>query len=152
MKSGLRADHDDVVDDHADEVEPDRVVLVDRLRDRDLRADAVGAGREQRLGVGAERGGVEQSGETADSAEDLGAVRAPDGRLHQLDREVAGGRVDAGGGIGVHGGVARGGGHASSLPAAQAGRRARAPPTAEPAGSGAGSRMAAWAARGLRSG
>jgi hypothetical protein len=45
----LRAHHDDVVDDHADEVLADRVVLVDRLRDRDLRADAVGRGGEQRL-------------------------------------------------------------------------------------------------------
>ena len=72
MKSGLRAHHDDVVDDHADEVEPDRVVLVDRLGDRDLRADAVGAGREQRPRVGAQRGGVEQAGESADPAQHLG--------------------------------------------------------------------------------
>ena len=108
----LRADHDDVVDDHADEVEADRVVLVDRLGDRDLRADAVGARREQRLGVRAQGGGVEQTGETADPADDLGSVRAPDRGLHELDREVACGGVDAGGGIGIHGGVARGGSHA----------------------------------------
>ena len=114
----LGADHDDVVDDHADQVEADRVVLVDGLRDRDLRADAVGAGREQRLGVAAQRRGVEQARESADSAQDLGAVRAADGGLHQLDREVACGRVDPGCGIGIHGGVARGGSHGSSLPAA----------------------------------
>ena len=44
----LRADHDDVVDDHAHEVLPDRVVPVEGLRDRDLGADAVGRGGEQR--------------------------------------------------------------------------------------------------------
>ena len=37
----LRAAHDEVVDDHADEVEADRVVHVHPLRDRDLRAHAV---------------------------------------------------------------------------------------------------------------
>ncbi len=46
-----RTDHDDVVDDHADEVETHRVVLVDRLGDRDLRPDAVRARREQRARV-----------------------------------------------------------------------------------------------------
>ena len=42
----LRADHDDVVDDHAHEILADRVVLVERLRDGDLGADAVGRGGE----------------------------------------------------------------------------------------------------------
>ena len=147
----LRADDDDVVDDHADEVEPDGVVLVDGLGDRDLRADAVGARREERLRVRAERGGVEQPGEPADAADHLGTVRAPDRGLHELDREVARGRVDPGGGIGVHGGVARGRSHGSSLPAARLGACAERR-TAGPDGVGPGSRMAAWAARALRSG
>ena len=99
----LRADHDDVVDDHADQVEPDRVVLVDGLRDRDLRADAVGAGGQQRTRVRAQRGRVEEAGETADSAQHLGTVGAAHRGLHQLDREVAGSRIDPGFGIGVHG-------------------------------------------------
>ena len=43
----LRADHDDVVDDHADEVLADGVVLVEGLGDRDLGADAVRRGRQQ---------------------------------------------------------------------------------------------------------
>ena len=46
-----RADHHDVVDDHADQVEPDGVVHVHRLRDRDLGADTVGGRREQRPAV-----------------------------------------------------------------------------------------------------
>jgi hypothetical protein len=99
----LRADHHDVVDDHADQVEPDRVVLVDRLRDRDLRADAVSAGRQQGAVEAAQSGHVEQAGEAADAAQDLRAVRAPDRGLHQLDGEVACGRIDAGGGVGIHG-------------------------------------------------
>ena len=98
----LRADHDDVVDDHADQVEPDRVVLVDRLRDRDLRADAVGARRQQRTRVRAQRGRVEQAREPADAAQHLGTVRAPHRGLHQLDREVAGSGIDPGFGIGIH--------------------------------------------------
>ena len=98
----LRADHDDVVDDHADEVLADRVVLVDGLGDRDLRADAVGAGGQQRLVVGLERARVEEPGESADSPEHLGALRATHRRLHQLDGEVAGSRVDAGSRVGVH--------------------------------------------------
>ena len=44
------ADHE-VVDDHADQVVADGVVPVERLRDRDLGADAVGGGREQRTPV-----------------------------------------------------------------------------------------------------
>ena len=44
----LGAAHDEVVDEHADEVEADRVVLVHALRDLHLGADAVGRGREQR--------------------------------------------------------------------------------------------------------
>jgi hypothetical protein len=113
-----RSDHDDVVDDHAHEVEPDRVVLVDRLGDRDLRADPVGARRQQRLRIGTQGRSVEQPREPAHPSDDFGAMRAPDRGLHQLDREVAGGGVHAGSRIGIHGGVARGGSHTPSLPAA----------------------------------
>ena len=66
----LRADHDDVVDDHADQVLPDGVVLVDRLRDGDLRADAVGGGREQRVVEVLQERHVVEPGEPADAAED----------------------------------------------------------------------------------
>ena len=47
----LGADHDEVVDDHGDQVDADRVVPVERLRDRDLGADAVGRGGQHRLRV-----------------------------------------------------------------------------------------------------
>ena len=108
MNSGFAPDHDDVVDDHADQVLADRVVLVEGLRDRDL-----GARRHpccvasSGLRVVAQRAGIEQSRESADAAEHLGAVRARDGRLHELDRAVAGLGVDAGFGIAVGCGVHR---------------------------------------------
>ena len=56
-----------------DQVEPDRVVLVERLGDRHLGADAVGARGQQRPAHPGERGRVEQAGEAADAADDLGA-------------------------------------------------------------------------------
>jgi hypothetical protein len=120
----LRAHHDDVVDDHADEVLADRVVLVDRLRDRDLRADAVGRGGEQRLAVAEQRARVEEAREAADAAEHLGAVGAPDGRLHQFDGEISRRGVDAGFGIGILWGM----GHATAYRGRTA-RIARAPGT-----------------------
>ena len=138
----LRAHDDDVVDDHADEVEADRVVLVDGLRDRDLRADAVGAGREERLAVGVQERGVEEAGEAADAAEHLGPVRLAHGGLHELDGEVAGSGVDTGGGVRIGGGVGGGArhgrvgggrGHLSSLPAGCLdGRRGPASPRPRP--------------------
>ena len=70
-----------------------------RLRDRDLRADAVGAGREQRAAVARERGGVEEAGEAADAAEHLGAVGSATDALHQFDGEVACRGVDPGFGV-----------------------------------------------------
>ena len=108
----LRAHDDDVVDDHADEILADRVVLVDHLRDRHLRPDPVGRGREQRLGVTEQCARVEEAREAADAAEDLGAVGAPDGRLHQFDGEISRRGVDAGFGIGILWGM----GHTDSLP------------------------------------
>ena len=95
----LGADHDDVVDDHAHQVEPDGVVDVERLRDGDLGADAVGRRGQQRLAVRQQRARVVQPGEAADAAEHLRAVRRAHGVLHQLDGLVTGLGVDAGGGV-----------------------------------------------------
>ena len=53
---------DEVVHEHADEVEADRVVHVHRLGDGDLRADAVGAGGQQRALELLEGRGVEEAG------------------------------------------------------------------------------------------
>ena len=70
----LGAADDEVVDDHADQVEADRVVHVHRLGDRDLGADTVGRGRQQRAGVAGQRGGVEEPGEAAEPTDHLGAA------------------------------------------------------------------------------
>jgi len=105
----LGTDHDDVVDDHADQVLTDRVVLVDRLRDGDLGAHAVGAGGQQRPAVAEKSGGVEQACESADAAQDLGALGATHGRLHEFDGQITRGGVYTRGGIGI-------GSHPLSLP------------------------------------
>ena len=106
------ADHE-VVDDHADQVDPDGVVLVQGLRDGELGADAVGAAGQQRVGVA---GGVEpeQAGEPPEPADDLGAAGPGDAALHQLDSPVA--RVDVHAGCGIRAPVAHGRLSASSAP------------------------------------
>ena len=114
-EQGSRTDDDDVIDNHADEVLADRVVLVDGLRDRDLGTDTVGACREQRTPVGTERGGIEQAGEATDTAEDFGALGATDRSLHEFDGEVTRCRVDTGRGVRITGGVV--GVHPNRLPA-----------------------------------
>ena len=91
--------HHEVVDDHADQVDADRVVLAQPLRDGDLGADAVGGGGQQRASVARERRGVEQAGEAAEAADDLGPAGLRDRGLHQLDGAVAGLDVDAGRGV-----------------------------------------------------
>ena len=102
-----RADHDDVVDDHADQVLADRVVHVHGLRDRDLRAHAVRGGREQRLLHAQQSRRVNHAGESAGRAQDGGVVGGGDGALHQLDGTVARSGVDASGRV-VQGDVGHG--------------------------------------------
>ena len=85
----LGAAHDQVVDDHADQVVADRVVPVGGRGDGHLGADAVGRGRQQRTPVRREQAGVEEPGEAADAADDLRPGRLRHPRLHQLDRAVA---------------------------------------------------------------
>ena len=83
----LRAADDKVVDAHGDQVDADGVVLVHRLSDGQLGADAVGSGREQRLLVLAQG---EQAGEAADAALDLWAGGALGKGREQLYGLVAG--------------------------------------------------------------
>ena len=96
----LGAADDEVVDDHADQVEPDRVVLVHHLRDGDLGADAVGGGGEQRPLVRRQRARVEQAREATEAADHLGPAGLLDPDLHQVDGPVGGLDVDAGAGVG----------------------------------------------------
>ena len=96
----LGAADDEVVDDHADEVLADGVVLVHGLGDRQLGADAVGRGGQQRLGVAAEVDG-EEPGEATEVTDHLGPGGPGDLGLHQLDGTVARLDVDAGCGVGA---------------------------------------------------
>lgn len=106
------ADHE-VVDDHRDEVETDRVVLVECLRHRELGADTVGGRREQRLLVSTlER---EQTGEPTQAAHDLRAGGPLRVRGEQFDGSVTGLDVHARRGVGSSGGCVLG--HELSAPA-----------------------------------
>src|SRR5262249_48764645 len=86
------------VDDHADEVDADRVVLVESLGDRELRADAVGAAGQERLAVLAEVE-LEQAGKPAEPPDHLGPTGPRDLRLHEPDGPGA--RLDVHAGCGV---------------------------------------------------
>ena len=94
-------DHDQVVDDHRHHVDTDGVVAIGCAGDGDLGADAVGGRGQHRVAVPA---GVEleQPGEPAEAADNLGSGGPLDRSLHQLDRVFAGGDVDAGRGVGGH--------------------------------------------------
>jgi hypothetical protein len=75
--------------------------------DVDLGAHTVGGGGEQRALEPLEGGGVEEAGETAEAAEDLGALRLLHPLLHQLYGAVARLDVDSGSRVGRAGGTAR---------------------------------------------
>ena len=91
----------------ADQVVADGVVHAHLAGDVDLGADAVGGGGEQRALVALEGGGVEEAGEAAEAAEDLGALRLLHPLLHQLDGAVARFDVDARGRVAGTGGRLR---------------------------------------------
>ena len=95
----LGATHHDVVHDHADQVEANGVVPVHGLSDRDLGADPIGAGRQDRAYHPGHCAGVEESGEATQTAEDFGPGGPPHVRLHQFDGSITSFDVDSGGGI-----------------------------------------------------
>ena len=121
----LGAAHHEVVDDHRDQVEADRVVLVHRLRDRQLGADAVGRRRQQRFAVTAPQ--REQPGETAEAAAHFGPGGLLGQRFEQFDGAVT--RLD------VHPGRCVGGAVSSGLirHRQQGYRRRPSPVTGRPA-------------------
>ncbi len=89
----LRALHEDVVGAHRDQVDADGVVPVERERELELGADAVGAGDQHRLAEAL--ADLDQRAEAADAGEHLGAHRPLGERLDALDQRVAGVDVDA---------------------------------------------------------
>jgi hypothetical protein len=88
--------HDDVVDDHSDEVLADGVVFVHGLGDGDLGANSVGRRRKQWPFIAGQKGNVEESGESAHPSEHLRSVGGRNRRLHQFDGEVSGRGINAG--------------------------------------------------------
>ena len=95
----LGTDDDQVVHEHADEVETDRVVAVECLGDGHLGADAVRGRRQHGVVVVLERRRVEEPGESAQPTQHFGTTRPGDMCLHQLDGAVTGLDVDAGCGV-----------------------------------------------------
>ncbi len=83
----LGALHEDVVDAHRDQVDADRVVAVERERELQLGADAVGAGDEHRLAEAL--ADLDQPAEAADAREHFGPHRALRERLDALDQRIA---------------------------------------------------------------
>ncbi len=95
----LGAGREDVVGAHGHQVDAHRVVLAEHLGDLELGAHAVGAAHEQRIGHVLRRRDGEQAAETADVADDLGAVRLVHDALDGVNRAGALRRVNAGLGI-----------------------------------------------------
>ena len=95
QKQRLGAANHQVVDHHRHQVHADGVVLVHRLRDRQLRADAIGGGCEQRFAVAAAKG--EQPGESTETATHLGPGGLVASGLNKFDGAVAGVNVHPGG-------------------------------------------------------
>src|SRR5690606_21385372 len=91
--------HHDVVHHHGDQVVADGVVDTHAAGDVDLGAHAVGGGGQQGALEALQGGGVEEAGEAAEAAEDLGALRLLHPLLHQDDRTVARFDVDARGSV-----------------------------------------------------
>jgi hypothetical protein len=82
--------HDEIVDDHTDQVEADGVVAIQRLRNGDLGTNPVGGRCQHGMLQLRKRTGIEQSGEAADAADDLRTAGLSDPLLHQLDGPVPG--------------------------------------------------------------
>ena len=103
---GLGALDDEVVHDHRDAVDADRVVAPDLRCELELRADTVGRGDEDRFLVAVGR--LEQPGEAADRRQHLRPERAARDLLDLVDEAFVVVEVDAG--LCVGGSRGRGGG------------------------------------------
>ena len=90
----LRALDEDVVDAHRDEVDADRVVAAEPLRELELRADAIGSGDQHRFAE--PLADLDQPAEAADAGEHFRAHRSLGEWLDPFDERIAGVDVDAG--------------------------------------------------------
>ncbi len=87
--------HDQVIDDHPDQVDTDRVIALQPLRDHNLGADAVGRGGQQGPAHTRQLGRVEEPGEPAEAADYFRARGPRDRRPDQVDGTLTRGDVDA---------------------------------------------------------
>jgi hypothetical protein len=91
--------HDEVVDTHGDEIDPDCAMNADQGCDLDLGADPIIGGDEYRIGK-TRRLEIENSAEAADFGIRAGPLRGARERLDLFDHGIAGIDIDAGTGIG----------------------------------------------------
>src|SRR5690606_9218357 len=89
----------EVVGARGDEVDADRVVAAGGPGDHGLGPDAVGRGHEHRVAVAGRQ--PDEPAEAADVAHHLGPEGRADLPLDALDRGLARGDVDPGGGVGL---------------------------------------------------
>ena len=98
-KKRLGTLHDEVVDTHGDEIDPDCVVNAGRRGNFDLGADSIVGGDENRIGK-TRRLEIENSAEAADFGIRAGPPCGAHERLDLFDHGIAGIDIDAGTGIG----------------------------------------------------
>ncbi len=89
------ADHE-IVDDHSDQVETDRVVDVHPLCHSDFRAHPIGGCGQQRAAVMRQCGYIEQAGESTEVTDDLRPGGTGDRFTHEGDRAFTGLDIDTG--------------------------------------------------------
>ena len=94
-EDGFSADAYNVVDAHCDTVDTDRIVLVDELRDAQLRTYTVSARDQDRLGHPFYLGN-ESASETSDIRDYTGYIGPLHMFLHETDAFVSGLDVDTG--------------------------------------------------------
>ena len=108
-EQGAGATADDVVDAHGHGIDADGVVLVHQDGQLDLGAATVGTGNEHGL-LHTGDGQTEATAEAADVVKAAFVLGAVDVLLHEFDGAVAGGDVDACGGVGFGFGIRMHGG------------------------------------------
>ncbi len=101
----LCAAGEDVVRAHGDQIDANRLVPAQQLREPEFGAHAVGPAHEYRVAHLLERRSAEQPAKAADVADDLAAVRRADGVADEVDRARSLGGVHTGVAVGRRAGV-----------------------------------------------
>ena len=96
----LSTHHDEIVDEHADEVKTNGVVNVHGLGDGCLSANPISRGSQHRVTVLTQDGSVEEASEAAQAAKDLWTTGGGHVGLHQVNGALTSLNVDSGTGVG----------------------------------------------------